>query len=408
MLFRVFLLVGFVLIAVIFMYYTQHVVGQLKNNASRMVDLSIKLLQVELSNESSGMATGVIFDEIIAPTDIPIIITDSDSHPLFFRNLSGVGSDEVTDQNLNKLRQMIADMFEKNGRFPIKHIDPESKTETIINYFYYGDPKLISQLRAMPLVEIGIVAVFLIVAYIGYRNIKRSEQHFIWVGMAKETAHQLGTPISSLMGWLELIKYKYPEFLKSLSDDSSEMKDVPEKMDNDLDRLQKIANRFSQIGSRPALKSANFNLVVSETVQYFRDRLPYQGKGITIETKLADNPNVQINSELMSWVIENLIKNSLESCDPRSGKIKVETKISADNKYVVAEVNDNGKGVQPQDCKKIFHPGFTSKQRGWGLGLSLAKRIVEEYHNGKIGLKLSDPDRETILRICLPIEKDIN
>ena len=408
--FRVFLLAGFVLIAVVFIYYTQNVVGQLKHNSARMVDLSIKLLQNELSQESSGTATGLIFDEIIAPTDIPIIITDANENPLFFRNVHGIKSEEVTDDNIDKLRKELAHMFKHNGRFPIKHIDRQTKTETIINYFYHGDPHLIKQLQTMPLIEIGIVAAFLVVAYIGYHNIKRSEQHFIWVGMAKETAHQLGTPISSLLGWLELLKTDFPNNMAEAAQSGSELAEIPAKMEADLERLQKIANRFSQIGSRPDLKSADLNTVIRDTTNYFRERLPYQGKGVSIETKLEPLPNVKINTELIGWVVENLVKNSLEACDPKSGIISVRTYMSADGRHITADFTDNGKGVQPGDFRKIFYPGYTSKKRGWGLGLSLARRIVEQYHGGRIHLKSSEPNKATTMQICLPVgpEETVN
>ncbi len=219
--FRIFLFFGFILIAFVFIYYTQHVVGKLKDNSLRMVNLSIKLLQLELSNEISGEATGVIFDEIIAPTEIPIIITDSENDPLFFRNIPGLKSDVVNNENRAKLKKMVDEMYHINGRFPIAHIDRETGKETIINYFYYGDPALIRQLQTMPFVEIGIVGLFLVVGYMGYRNIKRSEQNFIWVGMAKETAHQLGTPISSLLGWLEIMRANNED------DESAEALPVP-------------------------------------------------------------------------------------------------------------------------------------------------------------------------------------
>jgi len=271
--------------------------------------------------------------------------------------------EEVTADNLEKLKEITVEMFKRNGRFPIKHIDDESKTETIINYFYYGDPKLILQLQAMPLIEIGLVAVFIIIGYIGYRNIKRSEQNFIWVGMAKETAHQLGTPISSLMGWLELLKSRTDsndsEF--QMGEERFGIPEISTKMSMDIDRLQKIANRFSQIGSKPTLKSADLNNVIIEIVDYFKDRLPYRGEGITINFIPGQLNNVNINKELISWVIENLIKNSLEACDPRSGKITIATSMSSDTRLVVAEFGDNGKGVAPGSQKKIFNPGYTSK-----------------------------------------------
>ncbi len=403
-LFRVFLILGFILIAIVFIYYTQHVVGKLKTNSSRMVNLSIKLLQLELSQEASGVATGVIFDEIIAPTNIPIIITDREGNPLFFRNISAIDEREVTPENIDKLRQIIKGMYEKHGRFPIKHIDRETGTETIINYFYYGDPQLIQQLQAMPLIEIGIVAAFLMVGYIGYRNIKRSEQHFIWVGMAKETAHQLGTPISSLLGWLELLRTRDEQ--SAATNGKYNLEQVSDRMSMDIERLQKIANRFSLIGSRPTMATVDLNKIISDVVDYFRDRLPYQGKGITINFNPGKIAPVRINAELISWVVENLIKNSMEACDPREGRIMIATSMSADKKSVIAEIGDNGRGIQPKNQKKIFDPGFTSKKRGWGLGLSLARRIIRDYHKGKIFLKSSVPGRETVIQFTLPAEAD--
>lgn len=404
--FRIFLFFGFILIAFVFIYYTQHVVGKLKDNSLRMVNLSIKLLQLELSNEISGEATGVIFDEIIAPTEIPIIITDSENDPLFFRNIPGLKSDIVNNNNRAKLKKMVDEMYHINGRFPIAHIDRETGKETIINYFYYGDPALIRQLQTMPFVEIGIVGLFLVVGYMGYRNIKRSEQNFIWVGMAKETAHQLGTPISSLLGWLEIMR-------ANNEDDESEtealpstasMAEVAEHISADIERLQKIANRFSQIGSRPDLKSCDLNKIIEDTVEYFRERLPYQGKGIAISFVQGKICSVDVNAELIGWVVENLIKNSLEACDPKMGRIMIATTMSPDKKFVIAEFGDNGKGIPTKNQKKIFHPGFTSKKRGWGLGLSLARRIVQEYHGGRITLKSSTPGRETIMQVTLPAE----
>jgi hypothetical protein len=302
---------------------------------------------------------------------------------------------------------MIATMNRINGRFPIKHYDPETDEETVINYFYYGDPILIRQLQAMPLIEIGLVAIFIIIGYIGYRNIKRSEQNFIWVGMAKETAHQLGTPISSLMGWLEIIRTEVDEstWQGIKSEATIDLSEITGRMENDVERLQKIANRFSQIGSEPTHGEADLNQVISSTVDYFKLRLPYHGNGVSLKFDSGPTAMVKINAELISWVFENLIKNSLEACDPRSGRIVISTSINTERDLVEATIEDNGKGISPAHQSKIFQPGFTSKKRGWGLGLSLAKRIVEEHHKGKIILKHSEPNQKTVFLVCLPIAK---
>lgn len=226
--------------------------------------------------------------------------------------------------------------------------------------------------------------------------------------MAKETAHQLGTPISSLMGWLELLKANGEKAVSrsNAKNDTPDLREISQRMSMDVERLQKIANRFSQIGSRPTLVTTDMNRVVFDVVGYFKERLPQHGKGIRIDFAAGNVKNVRINAELIGWVIENLIKNSLEACDPKDGRIEIKTLMSPDGRSVITELSDNGKGIAQSDQKKIFHPGFTSKKRGWGLGLSLAKRIVEEYHKGRIGLKSSVPNRETTMQVILPAEME--
>ncbi|MGH7889163.1 MAG: sensor histidine kinase, partial [Thermodesulfobacteriota bacterium] len=247
----------------------------------------------------------------------------------------------------------------------------------------------------MPIVEVGVIALFILITFISFRNIKKSEQHSIWIGMAKETAHQLGTPISSIMGWLELLKQEQS------AGSPVDLKEIVSKMEEDLHRLEKIAHRFSQIGSIPELKETDLNSINAEVVKYFRSRLPHAGSGVCIKTDLKPVPLLKINSELVSWVIENLIKNALESVDPKQGVIEISTE--ADSKQVTLKVVDNGKGIPSKEQKRVFHPGYTTKKRGWGLGLSLAKRIVEDYHQGKIVLEESIPNKKTVFIVNFPI-----
>jgi signal transduction histidine kinase len=285
-------------------------------------------------------------------------------------------------------------------------------------------------LKLMPMVEVGVLFLFILVGFITFRNIKRVEQRSIWVGMAKETAHQLGTPLSSLLGWLELLKTKCESFGtspsfdipplagdevqdKSIQDKSEssrveeirfELDEMTKGMQGDIRRLEKIATRFGQIGSTPELKSADLNKVVSDTVAYFKHRLPHAGSGVVIRENLGNLVPVRVNTELLSWVIENLLRNSLEAVDPKQGVIQISTKLGKDKKDITIEVYDNGRGIPSSEQKKIFKPGYTSKKRGWGLGLSLAKRIVEEYHLGKIFLKESIPNERTTFLIIIPSE----
>jgi len=284
-----------------------------------------------------------------------------------------------------------------NGEYPLYF------GEGYVNYLYYGDSEVITQLKLMPFIEIGIVIAFFLVGIIGFQNIRRSEERHIWVGMAKETAHQLGTPISSLMGWLEMI-----ESDRVSNDINAESPVFPaetvENMKIDIARLQKVAKRFGMIGSIPELEACDLNNVAREVVEYYRRRLPFQGKGININFESGEIPKVQLNAELFSWVLENMVKNGLEAVDPKTGRIDISTSLSTNGSEVLIELKDNGRGISNAAARKIFQPGFTTKKRGWGLGLTLVKRIVEEYHVGRIWLKASGPG-ETVFEIILPVEK---
>jgi signal transduction histidine kinase len=303
---------------------------------------------------------------------------------------------DTSQRARNRLFQYINEFDEQNPPIEI------TSGNEVISILHYGDSPLISQLQLIPVIEISVVGVFILVAFVGIRHIQHSEQRSIWVGMAKETAHQLGTPLSSLIGWVELMKLKHSEGKIRLSADDTEdgFDEMTSRMLGDLKRLDKIATRFGQIGSIPELEERDINEVVKETVAYFRLRLP--SRGVTIKEKCGEVPLLRMNTELISWVIENLIKNSLEATSPKTGFITISTENDVGQKKVRITVEDNGRGIPPSEQKKIFAPGFTTKKRGWGLGLTLARRIVEEYHGGKIGLEFSDPGIRTVFSIELP------
>lgn len=358
-----------------------------------------------------------VFREVVHQIDFPVILTDAQGRPYAWKGI-GISVDAVplgeslefdpenppAEGTLSRILETSQEMDRRNP--PVAMV--RAGSEQVVGYVHYGESRLLRELRWVPFVEIVAFFLFITLGFLGFRSAKISEQRYIWVGMAKETAHQLGTPISSLMGWLEILNIWYDEEKKAGMDEDelTQIEDVSQQMTRDIERLQKIANRFSQIGSRPALKTADLNKIIEDVVGYFRERLPYQGKGITISFMPARVDSVRINSELIGWVIENLIKNSLEACDPMTGRIMISTSMSQDNKSIIAEFADNGKGIPPGGHKKIFNPGFTSKKRGWGLGLSLAKRIIEEYHDGHIAVKSSIPNKETAIQFSLPAEKN--
>ncbi len=398
--FKGFLVFGVVLIAGVFFFYTQTIISQIKENSRRTMQTYARLWQLAASAPASGAEIDVIFEEIIQKSDFPIVVTDAEGNLQAWRGVD-VEWDDTTYISRQKLKEMARKMDKHRKPIPIYF----GTRQEVINYLHYGDPVLISQLKMMSFVELGLFTLFVLIAFITFRNIKMAEQRTIWVGMAKETAHQLGTPLSSLLGWLELMKAKCHSATQKAEHDSDlTLEQIADKVAVDLHRLGKIAHRFEQIGSLPELKPTDMNAVVSEAAAYFRQRLPYNGSGVIITEKLGHLIPAKANAELMSWVVENLVKNSLEAVHHRAGVIEISTHLDKEKKDITIQVSDNGRGIPPRQQKKIFKPGYTTKKRGWGLGLSLAKRIVEEYHLGKISLKQSIPNEKTTISVCIPTE----
>ncbi len=395
--FKLLMLFGALLIAVVFIYYTQDVVSQLKDKTRRDVRLYVKLYQVALSDQTSGVATSLIFEEVISSVSFPIIFADSSMIPQYWKELDGIPDGMATDVSPEVLNAVV----DRLSQFAARGNSVEIvSNERLFYHMFYGDPKLVRQLQLMPFVEVGVIAVFILVGFVGFRNIKRAEQRNIWVGMAKETAHQLGTPLSSLLGWLELLEIKLPDDRNSSEDLSG--REILSRMEADVHRLERIANRFSLIGSTPTLETIDVEDVLSDVVEYFCRRLPHQGRGLCVDFDRSEPKLVKVNRELLSWVIENIVKNALEACDSKSGVIEIRSSLSKDSKTVIVEIEDNGKGMTASEMKKVFNPGFTTKKRGWGLGLTLSRRIVMEHHDGEIFVKESEPGVGTTFRIELP------
>ena len=394
-LFKVFLVGGVLVISALFIWYTFSVIEQLQRDTRDQVDKYVRLWQLAANSPTSGDALPFIFDEIIVKARFPLVVLDAGKQPVSWRNIADIPSDDTSRAALDKLIDVAEGMYRQNGEYPLYF------GETNVNYLRYGDSEVINQLKVMPFVAVGLVLSFLLVTIIGFRNIRRSEERFIWVGMAKETAHQLGTPLSSLLGWLEVIDRDHRQDLPAL-DQEQLLDSTVANMKMDVNRLQRVATRFGQIGSVPELREADLNAMVTDTVHYYRARLPFEGHGTQILITAGDIPPVRLNPELFSWVLENLIKNSLQAVDPKSGQVTVATAVSPDRRAVMLDVTDNGRGIPPGAARRIFHPGFTTKKRGWGMGLTLVKRIVEEYHVGRIQLVHSQPG-DTTFRVTLPV-----
>ena len=384
---KVALLAIAILIALATLYYTQRIVDELVDRQREIADLYAESLEYIASEKSQTGDLSFIFDEIIRAIDFPVIVSDPANNPIpgYHKNvpLDSTWSDQ---QAMNHLRMLIREMDDKNPPIRIAINDT-----LVIQYVHFGESELITKLRWLPYIEIAIAAMFVLIGYVGFSYIKRSEQSNIWVGMAKETAHQLGTPLSSIMGWIEI--------LRTHSDGNPKLTETITEMENDVRHLEKITDRFSKIGSKPEVREENLNEVIEHVIRYFKKRIPRTGKNIELIVETKTSHMASINRELFEWVIENLIKNALDAIEDGSGKICF--KLSRKGNAIYVDITDSGKGIDLTYKKDIFRPGFSTKTRGWGLGLSLSKRIIESYHRGKLIVKESRPGKGTTFRIKL-------
>jgi anti-sigma regulatory factor (Ser/Thr protein kinase) len=306
---------------------------------------------------------------------IPTILVDDNGTIITTRNL-----DAEKSKDSSYLISKLADM--KNLHEPIQICyDEENKK---YNYLYYENSELLNELKTYPFIQLGLIAFFAMMSYLAISSSRKAEQNQVWVGMSKETAHQLGTPISSLREWLNLIK------------ENGVNDDVIAEFDNDIKRLELITERFSKIGSEPALKEEDLKRVIDECVHYLKSRVSSK---VNFEVSATNtNTKALMNISLFEWVIENICKNAIDAMNG-SGNLTIQ--LSEDQSHAFIEISDTGKGIPRNKFKTIFKPGFTTKKRGWGLGLSLSKRIINEYHKGDVFVKQSELGKGTTFKIAL-------
>jgi signal transduction histidine kinase len=332
----------------------------------------------QITNDTDGnqIKDYVASQFINSRNNIPFIVVDKNGTVTSYHR---VPSRIIYSPTL--LAQELDEMQSENDPIVISFKDQPDKSLTI----YYGHSFTLQALYIFPIVQLLIIVIFVLCVFIVFRSLKQGEQSRVWAGLAKETAHQLGTPTSSLLGWIE--------HLREQPVDQS----VVDEMEKDVYRLMKIGDRFSKIGSDTPLKEESLNEVVGEAVGYFRKRIP---RNVTLELNGFEGENVvaKTNVSLFEWVVENLMKNAL---DATQGRGTIAISLGQDSKYAWVEVADTGKGIPKSEWKHIFEPGYTTKTRGWGLGLSLSRRIIEEYHKGKIAVVYSEIDKGTIFRITL-------
>ena len=364
-------------------WYTNNLASQIAEKERVWVDLYRQTLEsidvdneeeLEESSEKNDELTFAIFDYMAQLDNTPQILTDRKGGIV---STFGFGR---WDPDSLEAAKILSGWIEE-GREPI---------EIDVQLQYIGESSLLQQLRYFPYIQGGLIGTFIIIGFFGLNQARKAEQERVWVGMAKETAHQLGTPISAIMGWVEHLKMMYAE--------DEEIMEVSDELARDVDRLSMVANRFSKIGAIPELEPVDVFTKLDECREYMQKRAPRRVK-FDFPTAADGEANIAINPLLFDWVIENLLRNALDAMD---GKGAITGAIRVLDDKVTINITDTGKGIAAKNIRKVFKPGFTTKKRGWGLGLSLVKRIIEEYHKGKIIVSRSEVGVGTTFTITLP------
>lgn len=365
------LVVGAVAIAAVSLVVSHFLVRDLAHEERVRMEIWAEAMR-SMNNADANADLGLVIKVLAENNTIPVVVTDEKGRMQMMRNIDEHGTDSAA------VAESLARQWQHLGHVIPIRIDGAPSLNVC-----YGDSLLLVRLAYYPYVQLGIVMLFVVIAIIALLTSKRAEQNKVWVGLSKETAHQLGTPISSLMAWTEILREQYP-------DDPL----IPE-MDKDVQRLQLIADRFSKIGSTPERIEVQLADIITNVVEYMNRRTSHQ---VSITADVPTGITVLVNRQLFEWVLENLMKNAV---DAMHGKGSITVKAHMDNTTVCIDVTDTGCGIERKNLKTVFQPGFTTKKRGWGLGLSLARRIVKEYHGGKIYVLSSELGVGTTFRIEL-------
>ena len=354
------------------LYYTDRLVKLLADEEKKRVELWAEATKRLVMADPSGADLSFMLQVIQNNKTIPVILVDKRDEIITFRNL-----DSLRALDTLYLKNQLAIMKKLHKPIIIKLVKGNR------NFIYYKDSIILTKLTYYPYVQLGIILLFILIAYFAFSTSRRAEQNQVWLGLSKETAHQLGTPTSSLMAWVEIMKEKKMD------------RELTDEIDKDTKRLELITSRFSNIGSKPILKETNLSVVVHNALEYLKSRVSDK---VQFFVNIPDEIILPLNYALFEWVIENICKNAIDAIEGE-GAITITAKEVKDK--INIDITDTGKGIPGRLQKTIFQPGFTTKSRGWGLGLSLTKRIVEIYHGGKIFVLFSEPDKGTTMRISL-------
>jgi hypothetical protein len=357
-----------------------------------------------------------IFSEVLSGIEFPIVITDTLGVPRAWREIDvdpalvPAASLDSLDAKLpvapviaarvERVRQIVKQLDRTNAPIPMSY----PGTTRPLGAVHYGEPPVLGRLRWMPVLSLVGVLVLLALGFWGLAGIRAADRRIIWVGMAKETAHQLGTPLSSLMGWVELMRGQVQSDagITKVTLDRAEVGETLEEMERDIDRLSRVAQRFSHVGSTPQLQLQDPTPVVREAVTYMKRRLPQTAGEVEVVERYEEVPPINLTRELLEWAVENLLSNAIDALDKRPARISVTVERRSQTETVEIVIADNGRGMSAAEQRRAFEPGYTTKRRGWGLGLALARRVVEEYHGGRLTIRASAPGQGTTVVASFP------
>jgi NtrC-family two-component system sensor histidine kinase KinB len=401
----VYLIVGSIIIVALAVAYNNSLIKKMNAQSKNTTAIFSRFLAIELRQMRDENRHDFI-REARGAIDVPYVITDAGGRPVTWSQIGlpylSFPRDYGRLLNFNPASPddtLLTRVLAKARVFD--HLNepiPINLGETSI-MLHYGPSALTRELAIAPYVQLAVLVLFVLFGFLGFRAVKSGEQRSIWIGMAKETAHQLGTPLSSIMGWLSLIREEMGS-----TRSSEKLVLAIDELSIDIDRLSKISERFSKIGSAPKLELQELVPIVEETVGYFERRRPSLKINSTISTDFEELPLIRCSRELIGWVLENMIKNALDAIAGDEGKIHIQCRMSERERRVEIRFSDNGKGMSSAVRKRIFSPGFTTKSRGWGLGLSLVKRIVEDIHGGTIRVLQTQPGKGTTFLITFPVD----
>ncbi len=371
--FYIYLIIGLLALGVFWFFYSRSLIKKVSRETLLRSRIYAKYVSRGISNDEEAL--DIIFGEVIEKIDFPVVVTDEKGRPSTFRNLP------IKDPSEKELKSFIKLLDKEHRPIPIS----VSLNDSIVylGELHYGDAGWVKGFKSFPFIQSIVLLIFILIGIWGLLVYTRSERERIWTSLAKETAHQLGTPLSSLSGWLEVLKNRFS-------------KEALLGMEEDLKRARNVLERFSRIGLPPLLKPKRIGEIINETVSFIKRRA---SKRVEFKIEVRDDPVVKVDEVLFSWTLENLLKNGLDAIGDKEGRIEVISSLTQDKRRLKIEVKDTGTGIK---AKRIFAPGVTTKPHGWGVGLTLAKRIVEEYHRGKLILSKSGLEGTTFT-ILLPL-----